>query len=505
MIRRLLALLTALVILAAACSGGGEDESSTTSDREDTASSAPDRTDDPDTDDPDTDDPDTDDPELGGEVVEDESGTEIDLTTLDTRVEDALPYQEILGLTLDDLQAFWSVVLPEVYGIEYTPIDPSAMFPYDASTEVPGCPDPMTYDEMAGNAFYCSIGDFVAWDQGTLFPQLYSDFGPFAIAMVMAHEWGHAIQDQTATEGPTVMLEQQADCFAGAWTGYLANGDSELLVLEAGDLELALGGMLEFRDEPGTPVEDPQAHGSGFDRIGAFQEGYTQGPARCAAYVEEPPILIPLQFSDEAEYESGGNLALEEAIDASANDLNDYWLTLFPDFVPVDAISPYDVETELPTCGGTEIDPAVATFNIFFCIDDNYVAWDGDLVDVAYEQTGDFGVSSLLAAQWATSAQVQEGYTEETTATALQRDCLTGAWAGNLYNYTVGGPEAAGREALFSLSPGDLDEVVQAFVAFSVPAGHADAALYGTAFDRVAAFREGFLDGAAVCLSYTEE
>ena len=78
---------------------------------------------------------------------------------------------------------------------------------------------------MQGNAFYCSAGDFVAWDEQTLLPKLRDQFGDFAVALVLAHEWGHAIQARTDTRlNATVYLEMQADCFAGAWTRHIANG-----------------------------------------------------------------------------------------------------------------------------------------------------------------------------------------------------------------------------------------------------------------------------------------
>ena len=50
------------------------------------------------------------------------------------------------------------------------------------------------YSEVAGNAFYCEQGDFVAWDEQGLFPKLRQQYGDFAPALVLAHEWGHAVQ-----------------------------------------------------------------------------------------------------------------------------------------------------------------------------------------------------------------------------------------------------------------------------------------------------------------------
>ena len=62
------------------------------------------------------------------------------------------------------------------------------------------------------------------------------------------------------------MTELQADCFAGAWSADIQNGERSVLQLEEGDLEEAMAGYLLFRDPPGTRPMDPAAHGSGFVR-----------------------------------------------------------------------------------------------------------------------------------------------------------------------------------------------------------------------------------------------
>jgi len=63
-----------------------------------------------------------------------------------------------------------------------------------------------------------------------------------------------------------------------------------------------------------------------------------------------------------------------------------------------------------------------------------------------------------------------------------------------------GGPET--RNFAFSLSPGDLDEVVQSFLVFGDPA-NAKESVRGTAFERMEAFRLGFLQDEQSCLALT--
>ena len=46
----------------------------------------------------------------------------------------------------------------------------------------------------------------------------------------MAHEYGHAIQARLGLDDqPTVVLEQQADCFAGSWIADIQKGDSKVV------------------------------------------------------------------------------------------------------------------------------------------------------------------------------------------------------------------------------------------------------------------------------------
>src|SRR5262245_15961310 len=72
--------------------------------------------------------------------------------------------------TIADLQSYWAKAMPAVYGKDYQPIPADRLIPYSASNPPPACGGPGTtpYSEVAGNAFYCSDGDFVAWDSQEL-------------------------------------------------------------------------------------------------------------------------------------------------------------------------------------------------------------------------------------------------------------------------------------------------------------------------------------------------
>ena len=94
----------------------------------------------------------------------------------------------------------------------------------------------------------------------------------------MAHEFGHAMQGRFGfASGRGIQDETQADCLAGAWTGWVAAGESEHVSLRTPDLDDVVRGFLLLRDDVGSDPKDTQAHGSYFDRVSAFYEGFDGG------------------------------------------------------------------------------------------------------------------------------------------------------------------------------------------------------------------------------------
>ncbi len=184
-------------------------------------------------------------------------------------------YTETLEQVFASLEEYWAQALPEAFGVEFTP---PSRYVYYRPEEGPG---PRCGDQQAPakNAFYCPVGDFIAWDESGLIIPYYVQQGDFAAAFVLAHEFGHAMQARLPQrERLTVLSELQADCFAGAWARHV----SDQGYLEAGDLDEATFAVLAARDVPGTPFTDPRAHGTGFERSRAFSDGYGDGPRACA-------------------------------------------------------------------------------------------------------------------------------------------------------------------------------------------------------------------------------
>lgn len=400
------------------------------------------------------------------------------------------PYDASIDATLADIQHFWSQTMPDVYGQPYETIPSDRVFAYSPSNPPPNCEDggrtQAPYEEVAGNAFYCSNGDFIAYDEQGLLPKLREHFGEFAVGLVFAHELGHAVQARVAyNPSATVYLEQQADCFAGAWAQHVANSEDETVHLSAGDLDNALAGLLTLSDPSGIDGAQDGAHGNGFDRVNAFQDGYEGGAASCAAYESNPPDVTEAGYTSYADQASDGNLALDELLPTVIRSLDDYWTSQSSELR-----SP-TVTAGAATTGG-DTDGGVLTGSVTYQPSTNTVHYDAATMQDVHDGIGDFGSGMLVATAWASSVQHQLGVSLGTGAARRGAECLAGAWAASLSS---------------SLSPGDLDEAITVLVAAgkaSDPASSdasSNGSTRGTAFERVAAFRAGFARGPSQCVS----
>ena len=157
--------------------------------------------------------------------------------------------------------------------------------------------------QAAMGPFYCP-GDQGIYLDTSFFEELASRFGAkgdFAQDYVIAHEFGHHIQNLLGTservqraqsraserEGNalSVRLELQADCFAGVWGA--ANRDR----LEPGDVEEgltaanAIGDDTLQRQAQGRVVPDSFTHGSSAERVKWLKRGLETGdPAQCDTF-----------------------------------------------------------------------------------------------------------------------------------------------------------------------------------------------------------------------------
>ncbi|NMO56220.1 zinc metallopeptidase [Actinoplanes sp. TBRC 11911] len=390
--------------------------------------------------------------------------------------------------SLRDVERFWGDNFPDVGGGARFEAVRGGYFPYTETHLPPDCGgQPSQYQP---NAFYCTSGDFIAWDAQNLVPQLESTYGPLLVGVVMAHEYGHAVQTRLGrTREPTVVLEQQADCYAGAWLGDVLNGRSPAFRdVTAAQLDNTIAGLLMLRDQPGTSATADQAHGNAFDRVRALQDGVEQGPETCAGYAADNLPVTEIPFLNPADEARGGDLPYADAVNLLANDAQEYWRRTFPALAAAQwtdlPVRAFDASAP-PACPQPD---SSAGGRAFYCPDGDFVAFDNsELGPTLYRRIGDNAVGMLLGDLFARAAQDRRGASTRDRAGQLAVDCLAGSWTNDLLT-------RQGNTDL-RLSPGDLDEAVTALLAF----GRAEQGAGPTAFDRISAYRKGVLQGLDAC------
>ena len=159
--------------------------------------------------------------------------------------------------------------------------------------------------QSASGPFYCN-GDEKLYIDLAFFRDLQTRFrapGDFAQAYVIAHEVGHHIQELTGTlqkldaargspsdtgsNGTSVRMELQADCYAGVWGHHagtmnqLGSGD----IAEALNAATAIGDDRLQQQSQGRIVPESFTHGSSEQRVRWFERGMESGrPQDCDTF-----------------------------------------------------------------------------------------------------------------------------------------------------------------------------------------------------------------------------
>jgi predicted metalloprotease len=196
---------------------------------------------------------------------------------------------------VDSVQDFWGTELPTM-GTQY--VQAQTVLYTDALST--GC----GLASAQEGPFYCPTDKKVYLDL-SFFDDLHNEYGAnggtMAQAYVIAHEYGHHVQDLlgvfnrigTPTEGPTgtsVRLELQADCYAGVWVHHAQ--ETKIIedvtpsdISDALSAASAVGDDRLQREETGTVKPDTFTHGTSAQRDNWFSRGEANGnPADCDTF-----------------------------------------------------------------------------------------------------------------------------------------------------------------------------------------------------------------------------
>ncbi|NMO91109.1 neutral zinc metallopeptidase [Actinomycetospora sp. TBRC 11914] len=209
---------------------------------------------------------------------------------------------------INSIQSYWSTtgyapLARTVRGAapRYQPVD-TVFFTNSVNTRCGSA------DASAG-PFYCP-GDKLVYIDLSFYDQLKSQFGaeggPLVNAYVLAHEYGHHVQDLLGTEAKvrsrqgassdSVRLELQADCYAGVWMNHAsqpAGGKPALITgITQADLASTVDAAQRIGDDyiqgklgGGTVNPDSFTHGTSAQRKKWLTTGFTAGDAtRCDTF-----------------------------------------------------------------------------------------------------------------------------------------------------------------------------------------------------------------------------
>jgi predicted metalloprotease len=190
---------------------------------------------------------------------------------------------QFISFVLDDTQSNWDKILPNYHHAKLV------LFRNEIAS-------PCGQAGTATGPFYCPGDEKVYLDLG-FFDELRSRFGAsgeFAQAYVIAHEIGHHVQkilgiertvraqqqkDPRSANALSVLLELQADCFAGVW----GNSTEQRKLIDQSDVASAINAAAAVGDDrlqqqaTGHVMPDKFTHGTSAQRASWFKTGLNSG------------------------------------------------------------------------------------------------------------------------------------------------------------------------------------------------------------------------------------
>lgn len=410
---------------------------------------------------------------------------------------DGSEVDELGAQSISDIEQYWEYAYPENLAGEFTPVD--TVMSWDAR-DYRGrfCGGPT---HGLANAGFCRIYKTIGWDRGLLLPAMRRANGDMAITMVLAHEYGHSIQQQgqlIRKSTPNLVGEQQADCMAGAYMRWVAEDRSPRFTLSTGDgLNGLLVTLLSIRDpvmnEFDVLINGPgDEHGSAFERISAFQSGFTDGPSACllidAEEIAERRGDLPVELQAD---QSGDWPVSEESVRAMYDALNILFAPDEPPALNLDAAV---------TCPDARPSPPVsycpATHSINVDLPALQALGTPEDTDDPTTLVGDNTAYSVLISRYMLGLQQQRGLVLDSAEASLRTACLTGVATTGLAK----GVDTPGGHSV-QLAAGDLDEAVGGLLTNGLAASDVNGDTVPAGFSRIFAFKSGVLGDQDLCVA----
>ena len=420
-----------------------------------------------------------------------------DSPTRDVMGTDDGDMDELGRQAISDIEQFWEVNYDESFDGSFRPVTELISWDANGFEDTEFCGD-STYGIV--NAGYCLDDHTIGWDRGELLPALDRAHGDMGVAMVLAHEYGHAVQYHSGMadeDTPTLVAEQQADCLAGAYMRWVAEDQSPRFTLSTGEgLNNVLAAVIGFRD-PLLNIDDPEVgvdeHGSAFERVSAFQFGFTDGVLACASIDMREigqrrgdlPVLLPEDHT--------GELAITE------KSVQDVVAALNTVFSPK---NPPELSFEPADCPDARPSPPVS-----FCPATNTIAVDLPQLETMGAQTnneddvslatGDNSAYSVLMSRYMQAIQHEHGGVAlDNAEAALRTACLTGVATAKLSK-----DSSTPDGNTITLTAGDVDEAVSGLLTNGLAASDVNGESVPSGFSRIDAFRVGVLGDQERCFN----
>jgi predicted metalloprotease len=400
-------------------------------------------------------------------------------------------------LAVEDIENFWQEQYSSSFAGRFTPV--SGLVSIDPSD--PLSPEICGADaaEFDFNALYCRTQDVIAWDRADLMPVAKKYFGDMAVNGLLAHEYGHAVQWMAGLVNEdtpsTLVREQQADCFAGTYMRWVAEGHSPRFTINTTRaLDQVMAGAIAIRDPISTlgnlSLEAP-SHGTALDRVSAFQMGFDIGAGSCAA-IDESDIAqrrgnLPNSLFDPASPQS--DMTIDTDTVSTLMEL------LGQIFAPE---HPPSLSSGGTGCGSGAQRPPAA-----YCPATNTIAVNLALLQQIgtpadeHQQVllqGDNTALSLVTSRYVLALQHEQGRSLDSPVTAMRTACLTGVAQRRMAEPLV---TPSGQQLV--LGAGDLDEAVSGLLTNGMVASDANGNVVPSGFIRILAFRTGLLGDADGC------